>query len=147
MAFCDWASQVTGRNVHLPSEAQWEKAARGTDGRIYPWGDQGPDRTYCNFNRNVEDTTPVYKYSPKGDSPYGCVDMAGNVWEWTSSLHREYPYNPADGREDLKDRGTRVARGGAHYYLPEWSRCANRWGFNPEHAEGNLGFRVVVSPI
>jgi len=91
-AFCSWASQETGRkvhlpgrNVHLPSEADWEKAARGIDGRLWPWGDQSPDPVHCNFDCNTMSTTAVGKYSSKGDSPYGCTDMAGNVWEWTSS--------------------------------------------------------------
>ena len=78
-AFCKWA------HCRLPTKEEWEKAARGTDGRKYPWGDQAPDETLCNFNNNVGDTTPVGQYSPQGDSPYGCVDMAGNVWEWVAT--------------------------------------------------------------
>jgi formylglycine-generating enzyme required for sulfatase activity len=79
MAFCQWASQVSGRHVRLPGEAEWEKAARGTDGRIWPWGNQLPDEARYNFNDNVRDTTPIGQYNPQGDSPYGCADMAGNV--------------------------------------------------------------------
>ena len=104
VAFCAWAGQVSGREVRLPSEAEWEKAARGTDGRIYPWGNQAADSSYCNFNMNEKDTTSAGKYSPKGDSLYGCTDMAGNVFEWTSSLYKAYPYNAKDGREDQKKR-------------------------------------------
>ena len=62
------------------------KAARGTDGNEYPWGNQEPTNELCNFNKNEKGTTPVGKYSPLGDSPFGCVDMAGNVWEWTASV-------------------------------------------------------------
>ena len=85
-AFCRWASSVIGTEIRLPSEAEWEKAARGTDGRIWPWGNETPTKDHCNFAGNVGDTTPVGKY-PKGASPYGVLDMAGNVWEWTASKY------------------------------------------------------------
>ena len=146
-AFCQWASKQTGRNVRLPSEAEWEKAARGTDGRIYPWGDQAPDEKRCNFRLNVKGTTPVGRYSPLGDSPYGCADMAGNVWEWTGSLFKPYPYNAQDGREDPNDHGRRVLRGGAFYYDLRRVRCGYRINSYPGSADANLGFRVCVFPI
>ena len=78
-AFCDWLSQKTGKNIHLPTEAQWEKAARGTDQRRYPWGNSSPDSTKCNYDQNEMRTQPVGSYPP-GVSPYGVHDMAGNVW-------------------------------------------------------------------
>ena len=83
--YCQWLSEVTGRSYALPSEAEWEKGARGTDGRIYPWGNQW-DATRCNsWESRLGKTTSVHAY-PQGASPYGVLDMAGNVWEWTRSL-------------------------------------------------------------
>jgi formylglycine-generating enzyme required for sulfatase activity len=148
MAFCEWLSQETGREFVLPSEAEWEKAARGTDGRIYPWGDEDPTAELCNFSGNVGDTTPVGNYSPEGDSPYGCADMAGNVWEWTRSLWGEnYPYDPADGRENLESDGRRVVRGGAFGHGARRVRCAYRFLGLPHYRDYYGGFRVVVSPF
>ena len=88
-AYCRWLSEVTGKAIALPSEAEWEKAARGDqDQRAYPWGDAF-DMLRCNSDElGLEDTTPVGIF-PTGASPYGCLDMAGNVWEWTRSLWGE----------------------------------------------------------
>ena len=80
-AFCNWAG------LALPTEEQWEKAARGTDGRSWPWGNEPPTPEHCNVTGFEAGTTLVGQYAPKGDSPYGCVDMAGNVWEWTASRY------------------------------------------------------------
>lgn len=102
--YCRWLSEITGKSYRLPSEAEWEKAARGTDGRIYPWGDQW-EAGRCNAQPSGKrDTTPVGAY-PQGKSPYGLLDTAGNVWEWTRSLCKRYPYDPADGREALDAKG------------------------------------------
>ena len=120
-AFCKWLSLVMGCSVRLPSEAEWEKAARGTDGRQYPWG-----RKFLQGHSNcqeagVRDTTGVDAF-PKGVSPYGVFDMSGNIWEWTLSLwgaserkpDYRYSYNATDGRENLDspDSVLRVVRGG-----------------------------------
>jgi formylglycine-generating enzyme required for sulfatase activity len=155
LAFCRWLTERAGLPVTLPSEAHWEKAARGPDGRIYPWGDESPNETRCNFGSPGGRTTPVGHYSPRGDSPYGCADMAGNVWEWTRSLWGEswekpdfgYPYDPGDGREDLEAGGgvLRVLRGGAFDFSVRLVRCAyRRWG-NPNYRSWIDGFRVVAS--
>jgi formylglycine-generating enzyme required for sulfatase activity len=109
-AFCDWLSRVTGRGFRLPTEAEWEKAARGADGRTYPWGDRWPEAELCNYEMLVGRTTPVGAY-PGNASPYGALDMAGNVGEWTSSLYRPYPYRADDGREDPAAEGVRVVDG------------------------------------
>jgi formylglycine-generating enzyme required for sulfatase activity len=150
VAYCNWLSKVTGRSYCLPSEAEWEKGARGGDGRIYPWGDQW-DAEQCNSQEDgKEDTTPVGAY-PEGASPYGLLDMAGNVWEWTRSLWGvellrgpdfEYPYNSGDGREDLKasDSILRVLRGGSFNDDHGSVRCAYRLGEAPFFFDNDLGF-------
>jgi formylglycine-generating enzyme required for sulfatase activity len=145
-AFCAWLAQESGQPVRLPTEAQWEKAARGTDGRIYPWGDEPADKNLCNFNQNVDDTTPVGQYSPQGDSSYGCTDMAGNVGEWCHSLYRPYPYQADDGREALDAEGYRVLRGGAFLSIGGGVRCACRNSYDPGLWDAGLGFRLVVAP-
>jgi formylglycine-generating enzyme required for sulfatase activity len=130
VAYCNWLAEVTGKPYHLPSEAEWEKGGRGSDGRIYPWGNQW-DAKRCNSEEGSKGgTTPVGAY-PHGASPHGLLDMAGNVWEWTRSLWGEdwqkpsfkYPYDPDDGREDLNAPASvcRVLRGGSWYDL-QWQR-------------------------
>ena len=144
MAYCRWLSEATGVSYRLPSEAEWEKSARGSDGRIYPWGNQPPDERRCNFNRNVGDTTPVGNY-PAGVSPYGCYDMAGNVWEWTGSLYREYPYRSDDDREaEEGDGGRRVLRGGSWYHNSASVRAALRNWAGPDNRYYDVGFRLVA---
>jgi formylglycine-generating enzyme required for sulfatase activity/energy-coupling factor transporter ATP-binding protein EcfA2 len=146
VVYCAWLSEVTGRSVTLPSEAEWEKAARGSkDRRAYPWGDAF-DATRCNSrNLGLGDTTPVGIFVD-GASPYGVLDMAGNVWEWTRSLYEVYPYDVGDGREELDSRDPRVLRGGAFFDYPRNVRCAYRLRFDPDFRYRHLGVRVVVSP-
>jgi formylglycine-generating enzyme required for sulfatase activity len=147
IAFCDWASKLGGGEVLLPNEAEWEKAARGMDGRFYPWGNEPPDGARLNFNMNVKTTTPVGKYGAKGQSPYGCDDMAGNVWEWTRNLQKAYPYAPDDGREDHASREGRVLRGGSFFVDAQFVRCACRSWNNPYVRSGvGGGFRVILRP-
>ena len=136
LAFCNWA------DVRLPTEAEWEKAARGTDGRIWSWGNQQPTDELCNFNNKVRDTTPVVRY-PDSASPFGVLDMTGNVWEWTSSLRKSYKYDAQDGREDPEASGVRVLRGGAFRNGAQVVRCAYRSGFKPHYRGCSCGFRVV----
>jgi len=154
VAYCNWLAEITGKPYRLPSEAEWEKGVRGSDGRIYPWGNQW-DVGQCNAGQVLPGytTTRVGAY-PQGASPYGLLDMAGNVWEWTCSLWGEdvgkpsfkYPYNPEDGREDPEAKGPRVLRGGA-FNCYGWSvRCAYRYEGGPHYRLGYYGFRVAMSP-
>jgi formylglycine-generating enzyme required for sulfatase activity len=151
MAYCLWLSEVSGRAYRLPTEAEWEKAARGTDRRIYPWGNDW-DKTRANTQEaGIGATTPVGQYSPAGDSPYGLADMAGDVWEWTQSLWGrdfekpdfKYPYDSADGREDLEAEGLRVLRGGSWNNDRYFARCAARVEYILDLRNVNLGFRLV----
>jgi formylglycine-generating enzyme required for sulfatase activity len=151
VAYCNWLAEVTGRPYRLPSEAEWEKGARGTDGRIYPWGDRWVPR-WCKVG-GIK-TAPVGAY-PQGASPYGLLDMAGNVLEWTISLwgkdykkpEFKYPYDPSDGRENLEagEDVMRVLRGG-DFFMPGWyARCTHRCSFTPGYRNMLAGFRVCAA--
>lgn len=142
MHFCRWASQITGRKVMLPTEAEWEKAARGTDGRHYPWGNTLPTADHVALV-SLGAARPVGLKSPKGDSPYGCTDMVGNVQEWCSSIPLRYPYQENDGRERIGVESVlRAVRGNG--ISDKLLRCAVRSAGYPHLSDSNRGFRVVV---
>jgi len=147
VVFCAWASRKTGRNVKLPTEAQWEKAARSTDGRLYPWGNEAPDNTRANFNNNVGSTTAVGRYSPAGDSPYGVADMAGNVSQWTADWYGDtyYASSPASNPQGATTSQYRVLRGGSWRSYPDLVRAAARYRYEPTFQDVFYGFRVAVS--
>jgi formylglycine-generating enzyme required for sulfatase activity len=148
-AYVTWLAQRTGQPYRLPTEAEWEKAARGTDGRLYPWGNAAPDCTRANSGDCEDRPVSVGSY-PAGASPYGALDMAGSVSEWCQSLFEPYPYQVDDGREDLPKSGHRVLRGGYWGSDPEYVRCAVRysdWSGHPGPYSTFYGFRVARGPL
>lgn len=137
VTFCEWAG------LQLPTEEQWEKAARGIDGRSYPWGHDAPTDALCNFGQNVGGTTPVGRYSPGGDSPYGCVDMCGNVWEWCLNKYGKPEDTGIDQSGDV-----RVLRGGAWLSAYEVLQVTHRLGdFVPDFCYRDIGFRPVLARL
>ncbi|MCE7989264.1 MAG: CHAT domain-containing protein [Caldilinea sp. CFX5] len=147
LAYINWLAQTTGEPIRLPTEAEWEKGARGENGLKYPWGDQSPTEELCNFGGKVGKTTPVDLY-PKGASPYGALDMAGNVWEWTATKWLENYENYAtlvDNNPEVDASARRVVRGGPWGNYQSIVRAADRIRYLPDFRDDNLGFRVVVA--
>lgn len=171
LAFTYWLGEQLQRQVRLPSEAEWEKAARGglmvpaetllrsarqgfeapaqamqsnpAPQRVYPWGDR-VDPNRANYDETGIGATSAVGCFPGGASPYGCLDMSGNVWELTLSQYGKYPYQPEDSREELTGGNSRVVRGGSFFNVSRRVRCAYRSGDLPVNFFRLLGFRVCL---
>jgi len=144
-SYCQWAGGL------LPSEAQWEKAARGTDARLYPWGDIFPSAQYANVGKSVGDTTQAGAY-PAGASPYGVLDMAGNVYEWVqdwyaADYYSRSPYqNPQGPDGPSGNEPTRVIRGGNWFWNGAYATAGYHDYWEPFQTSNDVGFRCVVIP-
>jgi iron(II)-dependent oxidoreductase len=172
-AFCHWAAGVSDLPLRLPAEPEWEKAARGADARLYPWGNDWETGRANTRESKTGSTLPVHHFSPRGDSSYGVADVGGNAQEWCASLFGMYPYDPADGREvlvySLDDQGLMpkihetgcvanpqqieaglgklVVRGGSWRQERSQSRCAYRSWAAPMHRSDDTGFRCCYEPL
>jgi formylglycine-generating enzyme required for sulfatase activity len=142
VAFCLWLSDVTGEKIMLPTEDQWQYAAQSDDGREFPWGNEW-DCERCNNSVepcNSSSTTQVTLYEGRGDSPFGVVDMVGNVWEWCLT-----DYDNGANNVDSTPEG-RVLRGGSwNGHSTVVFLAAYRPGFNPHDGTNNVGFRLARS--
>ncbi len=168
-AYCEWLSAIAGRAHRLPSEVEWEAAARGPSAslrvhssttaekntprsaqgavRVYPWGNDWDVTKANTIEGRVLKPSPVGAYAAAGGvGSFGIEDQTGNVWDWTSSLYQPYPYDSKDGREEANAEGERVVRGGSWDNDGRYARCASRYRLAPAFFTDYIGFRVL-SPV
>ena len=151
--FCRWLSERSGQRIELPTEAQRERAARGDDGRKYPWGGEVPDWTRAHYGKSLDDGPLPVGSLPAGRGPYGHLDLAGNVWEWCRDAWNKHAYvtrgeltvDPGLGEEDSHPSEARACRGGALVSEPSELRSAFRGGHAGVRVL-SLGFRVAALP-
>ena len=130
-AYCNWLAAQTKQPYRLPTGAEWQQAAQGGDERVYPWGNEW-QAGRCNTRAaGLGQATPVGQFSPQGDSPLGCADMSGNVWEWCLDWYDD-------------QQTYRVLHGGSWYSLEDFARCTYRHWDEPHVSNFNIGFRVVL---
>lgn len=142
-AYCEWLGGETGRRYQLPTEAEWEKAVRGIDGRLYPWGNEFEAWRRNTRASGLNRTVPVGQHSPAGESPYRCAEMGGNASEWTLSEYRSYPYVKDDGRNQEEGEGMRVIRGGSWHKPVLRARTVARGVNDPSFSDDDVGFRCM----
>jgi formylglycine-generating enzyme required for sulfatase activity len=145
VAYCRWLEAQTGIPFQLPTEAEWEKAARGPDGLIWPWGNTWKEGLCNSKEAGIGKTTLVGNY-PKGASPSGALDMAGNVWEWCATKWRkDYPYTVEDEwtAEYLAGDNGRMLRGGSWVIRRGFVRGALRYDNNPRFRYNRYGLRLA----
>lgn len=141
--YARWLSLLTAHDWRLPSEAEWEKAARGADERVFPWGNEWDGRRANTANDGLGRIAPIGAY-PQGASPYGVEDLAGNIYEWCNSLFAPYPFHSDDGRENGEDRFGRVMRGGC-WSVDLWNARTTGRNANDEPFDAlpYTGFRLA----
>lgn len=142
VAYTRWLSAQQGQPVRLPTEAEWEAAAAGSEGRKYPWGSRTSDDTANHRDTGIGQSTAVGIF-PSDRTPEGVYDLGGNIWEWCSSLAVKYRYCPTDGREDMNKVGPRILRGGSFESPRPDLHCSIRHHAEPHARVQLIGFRIA----